>query len=196
MLHTILSLPHPLPFRELLGHRTQTILHAPASIQGELSAALASTVNRYCQAPNEDTLFTLLSFPKLVMCGGRGHGGRDDLAETVRHRLVKFLRGDILGLWEDLLKEYTTTPQPSMETRASKRARIDPQGNPRDTLRRIRRYVGGGATRKGLDTLLSTGIHCSADPAVLQKLQELHPSKEPPPLGLLPQSIDPTLHLK
>ena len=76
------------------------------------------------------------------------------------------------------------------ETRAQKKARMGDEEISANTLRLVARHVADGAPRKGLDVLMSAGTHDPRDPAVVAKLQSLHPTTDPVQATVYPYNQD------
>ena len=154
---------------------------------------MAATVSRYAADPTEEHLFAVLAFPKLVLRAShtRGRTTADALSAALRHRIHQFQMGELRALWHDFSEELARYHQARPMTRAQKRARTTSASKiGENELRRARILVGEGATRKALDGLMSEGAHDPADPAVLDRLRELHPDGSPVS-STLPATLDP-----
>ena len=173
-----LHCPDPPPIMEVLQLRITTVRHVPAALQGDVSTALTSAIQRYCHVQSDQALFAVLAFTKLVLRAPRvqGKGTQQAVVEILRGRVKKFLEGHLDILMSELTKEMSSRPGPEgVETRSRKRARTNEE--PTDNIRRrIRVLVGEGAPRKALDVLLSSGLHDVANPEVVATLKSLHPA--------------------
>ena len=169
----------PCDMQSMLQSRIFTIKHVPAASQANVSAAFAGIISAYCHDPCESHLFGMLAFPKLVLRTAPAKGNRagEHLFMIIEHRLQMFCDGGYQGLWEAALKDNAQALAPSgPSTRAAKRQKLGLDGRvPDRTLDRVRELVGEGASKKALQLLTSSGIHDSADPAVMQQLRKLHP---------------------
>jgi hypothetical protein len=191
-----LVLPHPLPLQEVLACRLQPIHHLPAALQSDFSGALTAALRRYCSAPTDGNLFALLAFPKLTLRSPvvRGRFSHDHLVTGIRQRLALFTKGDIKALWDELQEEIKRGQNAGgVETRGAKRTRQAEGAISSTTMRRVRRLIGEGASRKALDMLTSHGTHDPSDPGVLAVLRTLHPRAAPPTMDGLPHNLDPLL---
>ena len=177
----------PCGFQTLMQSRVFTVKHVPASCQERVTATLSGAIRQYCLDPCDERLFGLLAFPKMVLRTIPTGGGQaaEHLRVAIEHRLTAYCAGDYNGLWEQAMKDNPNANSFSAPvTRGAKRQRVGGGSEriPDRTLARVRGLVAEGASKTALQLLTSTGIHDSSDPAVIQKLQELHPS----PAGPLP----------
>ena len=183
--------PRILPINMIMKSRIPTVRHIPGEIQGDVSDSLAAALGWYTSTRQDEHLFALLSFAKLVLRAPNSKHQHEQLVPAIKARLRKFVAGDILSLVNEL---ETDLRQPnSGPPRRSKRKRTQADGVSETVLRKVRQAVGEGATRKGLNMLLSNGTHDPDDPAVLAKLKELHPHAEPVNLATFPEKLDPLL---
>jgi hypothetical protein len=91
-------------------------------------------------------------------------------------------------MW-DTLKVETSTPE-GPETRAAKRARTDIHSANSAAVRRAQQCLAEGSPGKALQQLTSPGLHDPKDPAVWEKLQQLHPRGPPLELESLPANLE------
>jgi hypothetical protein len=178
--------------QEILLTRATTVIHAPSATQELITDTLADLLMAYTSAPSRDTIFGLLSFPKLVLrpISSRGKEATEDLITAIRRRISLFRKGEYATLMSELRKAESER-EGIIETRGAKRARTDPASLPESTMRRVRTLVGEGAPAKALQLLLSDGTHKAADPAVWAKLQELHPEGKPVRPESIPNNVVP-----
>ena len=130
--------------------------------------------------PCEARLFGLLASPKMVVRTIPTGGGQaaEHLRVAIEHRLTALCAGDYNGLWEKAMKDNPNANSFNAPmTRGAKRQREGGGAErlPDRTLARVRGLVAEGASKKALQL-----IHDSSDPAVLRKLQQLHPDSAAP----------------
>ena len=175
----------PFGFGELLSTRVATVKHVPTQVQGDWERALVACLNLYVDRRDLDSLFRLLSLPKLTLGQPRvkGRHSKDHTVCVLRDRLRKFMAGELRPLWDEVLAQAEANRH-GVGTRAA-------AGDaPKKRASRARHLLGEGAPGKALQALLSEGVHDSSDPAILAKLVQLHPQAGLPHLATLPDRLD------
>ena len=178
------SLPTPTTY-EVLALRVATLRHIPAALQEHWSRTQAGILNAFCSEPSEILLWGLVAMPKLVLrvTKTRGKNAAAHQQDLIRSRLQQFEQGEWQAMWTTLKTEASMPEGP--ETRSAKRARVDVHAANSAAVRRAQKCLAEGSPGKALQQLTSPGLHDPHDPAVWEKLKQLHPRGPP----LLPDSL-------
>ena len=166
----------PVSLQRLLQCPVGVLSHIPAALRPPVGDALALLLRGVAEDPTELGMWALLAFPKLVLRanarGGRNHNA--DVVTEVNRRLFMWRTWQWGPLWEEALASARPQGQgPNTRGRTAAAAVTEA------TCKRLRRLVGEGAPARAMQTLLSDGVHDAADPAVQQRLRELHPGAPP-----------------
>ena len=174
---------------EVLGLRVSTIRHIPANLQEHWSRTQAAILDAFCTDPSDLLLWGLIAMPKrtLRVTKTRGKNAANHQQELIRSRLRQFEQGEWQAMWATLKTECSAPEGP--ETRSAKRARTDVQSANSAAVRRAQKCLAEGSPGKALQQLTSPGLHDPRDPAVWDKLQQLHPRGPPLSMDTLPADI-------
>ena len=182
-------MPSASPY-EVLRLRVSTIRHIPAVLQEHWSRTQAAILDTFCANPSEILLWGLVAMPKLVLrvTKTRGKNAANHQQDLIRSRLHQFEQGEWQTMWATLKAEASTPEGP--ETRAGKRARTEIHATNSAAVRRAQQCLAEGSPGKALQQLTSPGLHDPKDPAVWEKLQQLHPRGPPLQLEVLPANVE------
>lgn len=181
----------PTDLPTLLGARVPTIRHVPNAAQRDVSQGLAGVIQAYCAQKSLPALWQMLGFAKLILrpAPGRKKTSGEELTLLLRSRLDRLTKGDMAGLWQDVLAQYPTALQPrkSGEQRGGQSSKPGDGPLTQAQLDRVRQLLSEGAAKKALQLLNSVGVHDPSDASVWKTLEDLHPQPmEPLPPGLPP----------
>ena len=113
-----MHVPFPVSMAEVLQKRVPTMKHVPLAVQGDWERPFFAVVDNYVSKRALHALARMMSLAKLTLSPPRvkGRHSRDHTILTVRHRLQRFMAGDLGPLWTGALESL---PKPRPETRAA-----------------------------------------------------------------------------
>ena len=182
---------------EVLQYSVSTVRHLPNAAIRPVAVLLEALIQDLVARPSWETAHRFFCFPKLVLRAGRGGKGKGaQTAVDIARRVRLFERGDIALLWSEL---QTATPargqktsRPTTRSQTTREEGTVDEQLPKAVVEAIRGLVQEGALSKAAKHLLSEGLADSSDPAIAEKLRNLHPLGTPVCLGdnyALPQHV-------
>ena len=181
-------------FSDILAARISTVRHIPGACRRGVAASLSSLISAFVHCQSWEALHRLQCFPKLVLRAPKRAGKKHakQLALDIARRLRLFEANQMATLWV----EATTVVHQAKPTRTRAQVREQQEALPKSVVQTIRGLVEEGALSKAAKHLLSTGLADASDPAVVKRLQGLHPNAPPIATGgdtALPDHIDPRI---
>ena len=155
--------------------------HLPNAAIRPVAALMEVLIKELVDGTSWETAHRFLCFRKLVLRAGRGGKGKGaQAAVDIIRRVRLFEKWDIAVVWSEIqtatLARGKKTSRPNTRSQTTARtgeedARDQLPGSVVDTIRGL---VQEGALSKAAKHLLSEGLADSTDPAIAEKLRQLH----------------------
>ena len=184
----ILRGPPPVPLREVFSLNAPTLRHVPGGARPRVQLAFSRALRALVSQLDAISFWQVMAFPKLVLRATgdpRTHQGLD-VSQVVLNRLDLWEAGFFADLWGQAKKDV----EKPLKKGAPSKPNLSKKQVDEKMVASMRSLVSDGAPRKALNLLTSDGLHSVADPAILTKLQALHPAGNPVNMASLPQVVD------